>query len=70
LKKGGKPYLKVVLNSHLFGEVFINLKMEILRCYTISNVDRVVGILVLDVGREHLLLSRHVVCAFIVNDPV
>jgi hypothetical protein len=29
----------------------------------ISKCDRVVGILVLDVGGEHLLLPRHVVCA-------
>ena len=31
--------------------------------------DRVLGILVLDVGGEHLLLPRHVVCASAVNNP-
>ena len=29
----------------------------------ISKDDRILGILVLDVGGEHLLLPRHVVCA-------
>jgi hypothetical protein len=35
----------------------------------ISKYDRVVGILVLDIGGEHLLLPRHVVCASAVNNP-
>jgi hypothetical protein len=35
----------------------------------ISKDDRVLGILVLDVGGEHLLLPRHVVCASAVNNP-
>jgi hypothetical protein len=34
----------------------------------ISKYDRVVGILVLDVGGEHLLLPCHVVCASNVNN--
>jgi hypothetical protein len=36
---------------------------------SISKYDRVVGILVLDVGGEHLLLPRHVVYASTVNNP-
>jgi hypothetical protein len=35
----------------------------------ITKYDRVVGILVLDVGGEHLHLPRHVVCASAVNNP-
>jgi hypothetical protein len=35
----------------------------------ISKYDRVVGILVLDVGSEHLLLLRHVICAYAINNP-
>jgi hypothetical protein len=35
----------------------------------ISKDDSVMGILVLDVGGEHLLLPRHVVCASTVNNP-
>jgi hypothetical protein len=35
----------------------------------ISKDDLVVGILVLDVGGEHLLLPRQVVCASTVNNP-
>ena len=35
----------------------------------ISKYDCVVGILVLDIGGEHLLLPRHVVCASAVNNP-
>jgi hypothetical protein len=35
----------------------------------ISKDDRILGILVLDVGREHLLLPRHVVCASAVDNP-
>ena len=35
----------------------------------ISKDDRILGILVLDVGGEHLLLSRHVVCASAVDNP-
>jgi hypothetical protein len=35
----------------------------------ISKYDRVVGILVLDVGGEYLLLPRHVLCASVVNNP-
>jgi hypothetical protein len=35
----------------------------------ISKDDSVLGILVLDVGGEHFLLPRHVVCAFASNDP-
>jgi hypothetical protein len=31
--------------------------------------DRVMGILILDVGREHLLLLRHVVCASAIDNP-
>jgi hypothetical protein len=31
--------------------------------------DRILGILVLDVGGEHLLLPRHVVCASVVDNP-
>jgi hypothetical protein len=34
----------------------------------ISKNDCVMGILVLDVGREHVLLPRHVVCASVIND--
>jgi hypothetical protein len=34
----------------------------------ISKDDRVLGILVLDVGGEHLLLPRHVVCASAVDN--
>jgi hypothetical protein len=35
----------------------------------ISKDDSVLGILVLDVGGEHFLLSHHVVCASAINDP-
>jgi hypothetical protein len=35
----------------------------------ISKDDRILGIIVLDVGGEHLLLPRHVVCASAVDDP-
>jgi hypothetical protein len=35
----------------------------------ISKDDSVLGILVLDVGGEHFLLPRHVVCAFAINNP-
>jgi hypothetical protein len=35
----------------------------------ISKDDRILGILVLDVGGEHLLLPRHVVCAPAVDNP-
>jgi hypothetical protein len=35
----------------------------------IYKYDRVVGILVLDVGGEHLVLPRHVVCASTINNP-
>jgi hypothetical protein len=35
----------------------------------ISKDDRILGIVILDVGGEHLLLPRHVVCAFAVNNP-
>ncbi len=34
----------------------------------ISKDDRILGILVLDVGGEHLLLPRHMVCASDVNN--
>jgi hypothetical protein len=35
----------------------------------VSKDDRVLGILVLDVGGEHFLLPHHVVCASAINDP-
>jgi hypothetical protein len=35
----------------------------------ISKNNRVLGIFVLDVGGEHLLLPRHVVCASAVDNP-
>jgi hypothetical protein len=35
----------------------------------ISKDDRILGILVLDIGGEHLLLPRHVVCASAVDYP-
>jgi hypothetical protein len=35
----------------------------------ISKNDSVLGILVLDVGGEHFLLPRHVVCASAINNP-
>ena len=35
----------------------------------ISKDDRILGILVLYVGGEHLLLPRHVVCASAVDNP-
>jgi hypothetical protein len=35
----------------------------------ISKDDRVMGILILDVGGEHVLLPCHVVCAFAINNP-
>jgi hypothetical protein len=35
----------------------------------ISKDNHILGILVLDVGGEHLFLSRHVVCASAVNNP-
>jgi hypothetical protein len=35
----------------------------------ISKYDSVLGIVVLDVGGEHFLLPRHVVCASTLNDP-
>jgi hypothetical protein len=35
----------------------------------ISKDDRILGILVLDVGGEHLLLPRHVVCASAIDNP-
>jgi hypothetical protein len=35
----------------------------------ISKDDRILGILVLDVGGEHFLLPRHVVCASAVDNP-
>jgi hypothetical protein len=34
----------------------------------ISKDDRILGIFVLDVGGEHLLLPRHVVCASAVDN--
>jgi hypothetical protein len=34
-----------------------------------SKNNRVLGIFVLDVGGEHLLLPRHVVCASAVDNP-
>jgi hypothetical protein len=34
----------------------------------ISKDDRILGILVLDIGGEHLLLPRHVVCASAVDN--
>jgi hypothetical protein len=36
---------------------------------SISKDDRVMGILILDVGGEHVLLPHHVVCASAINDP-
>jgi hypothetical protein len=35
----------------------------------ISKDNRIMGILVLDVGSERLLLPRHVVCASAINNP-
>jgi hypothetical protein len=35
----------------------------------ISKDDSVLGILVLDIGGEHFILPRHVVCAFAINNP-
>jgi hypothetical protein len=35
----------------------------------ISKDDRVLGILVLDVGGKHFLLPRHVFCASAINNP-
>jgi hypothetical protein len=35
----------------------------------ISKDDRILGVLVLDVGGEHFLLPRHVVRAFAVDNP-
>jgi hypothetical protein len=35
----------------------------------ISKYDHVLGIFVLDVGGEHSLLPRHVVCASAINNP-
>jgi hypothetical protein len=35
----------------------------------ISKYDCVMGILILDIGDEHLLLPRHVVCASAINNP-
>jgi hypothetical protein len=35
----------------------------------ISKDDRILGILVFDVGGEHFLLPRHVVCASVVDNP-
>jgi hypothetical protein len=35
----------------------------------ISKKNHILGILVLDVGGEHLLLHRHVVCASAVDNP-
>jgi hypothetical protein len=35
----------------------------------ISKDNRILGILVLDIGDEHLLLPRHVVCASTVDNP-
>jgi hypothetical protein len=35
----------------------------------ISKDGRVMRILVLDVGGEHVLLPRHMVCASVINDP-
>jgi hypothetical protein len=35
----------------------------------ISEYDFVLGIFILDVGRKHPLLPRHVVCASTINDP-
>jgi hypothetical protein len=35
----------------------------------ISKDDRILGILILDVGGEHLLLPHHVVCASAVDNP-
>jgi hypothetical protein len=34
----------------------------------LSKDDRILGILVLDVGGEHLIFPRHVVCASIVDN--
>jgi hypothetical protein len=35
----------------------------------ITKYDRVMGILILDLGGEHLLLPHHVVCASAINNP-
>ena len=35
----------------------------------ISKGNYVMGILILNVGDEHLLLPYHVVCASVINDP-
>jgi hypothetical protein len=35
----------------------------------ISKNNRILGILVLDVGSEHLLLPHHMVCASAVDNP-
>jgi hypothetical protein len=35
----------------------------------ISKDDRVMGILILDVGGEHVLFPRHMFCASAINDP-
>ena len=35
----------------------------------ISKDNRILGILVLDVGGEHLLLPRHMICASAINNP-
>jgi hypothetical protein len=52
----------------LVGDGYLSQTLD-LTLIPISKDNRILGILVLDVGGEHLLLPRHVVCAFVVDNP-
>ena len=52
----------------LVGDGYLSQTLD-LALIPISKDNRILGILVLDVGGEHLLLLRHVVCASAVNNP-
>jgi hypothetical protein len=52
----------------LVGDVYLAQSFN-LALVPISKDDCILVILVLDVGGEHLLLPRHVVCASAVNNP-
>jgi hypothetical protein len=52
----------------LVGDGYLSQILD-LALIPISKDNRILGILVLDVGGEHLLLPRHVVCASAVDNP-
>ena len=52
----------------LVGDGYLSQTLD-LALIPISKDDCILGILVLDVGGEHLILPRHVVCASAVDNP-